>query len=73
MHNQLITTKETEALADYTARLETTVASLLNTVEQLEKELYFVIRKNMQLENQEDSVTLALLKNPLLSRKEFRV
>lgn len=72
MYNQLITTKETEALSEYTARLESTVASLLNTVDQLEKELYFVIRKNMQLEQTEVANAIALIRNPLCSKKEFR-
>ena len=70
--DQSTNNKEIMTKVEYVAWLETTVASLLKANDEMDKIFNALVRKNMELEKQEDAVTLALIRNPLNSRKEFR-
>lgn len=56
---QILTEKE------YVSWLEIQLLQYMSTYERQEKEIEFLVRKNMQLEGQEFATTLALLRNPL--------
>jgi hypothetical protein len=64
--------KEIMTKVEYVAWLETTVASLLKANDEMDKVINALVRKNMQLENQELATTIALIRNPLNSRKEYQ-
>jgi len=64
---QIFTEKE------YVSWLEMQLVEYMSGYVRQEREIEFLVRKNMQLEGQEFATTLALLRNPLNSRKEFRV
>jgi len=70
--DQSTNNKEIMTKVEYVAWLETTVASLLKANDEMDKIINALVRKNMKLENQEIATTLALIRNPLNSRKEYR-
>jgi hypothetical protein len=70
--NEPTNNKEIMTKVEYVAWLETTVASLLKANDEMDKIINALVRKNMQLENQEIATTIALIRNPLNSRKEYK-
>lgn len=63
--NMILTKKE------YVMWLEMSLASALQTIESMHKDIYYMARKNMQLEDENIATSLALVRNPLRSVKEF--
>jgi hypothetical protein len=70
--NESTNNKEIMTKVEYVAWLETTVASLLKANDEMDKIINSLVRKNMQLEDQEIATTIALIRNPLNSRKEYK-
>lgn len=63
--NEVMTKKE------YILWLEMSLASSLKAIEQLHYDMYMLTRKNTQLEDENIATTMALIRNPLRSTKQF--
>ena len=56
---------------EYLMWLEMSLASAIQALEGANKEIHFLMRKNMQLEDENLATTIALVKNPLRSIREY--
>lgn len=70
---KIMTDKELELYGkQYIAWLELQYVNALQTIDRMEQELGAIARRNIQLEEESFATTVALLRNPLRSSREYR-